>query len=1142
MSSFKILLLLFLSAALGESVEGGCPSSCSTHGKCVNGICRCAAGWSGQDCSFFLVAGSDAELDDDAIEDDVSCASGCSMHGTCIGGQCHCHDGWSGIACNVPSGCTSPCGSHGRCIAGVCSCEVGFFGPTCEDQQCPHDCNGHGDCVKGSCHCHAGWSGRACDFEAPPPATPPAFTGCSAQSCGARRRCVEGQCECDAGFTGSDCNTPVSVTPEADSAVGLTGFSSNSSLRGGSPPSGQEPPAMESALDAVRLAVQEAGTAAERLRVAAGGQAQAGASVRTAAASHLTSGAVTGVKRTPPPLVLPKVAETKALQEDPDHEDALPVRSSWQVPVRPSKTLLQAQRSKKQGVHLLTSSAALVASHDGALQESLCEANCTGHGTCSTNEHGVHTCACNLGWVGSICDTPSCPDDCHGNGMCIGGHCVCNEGWFGDSCGQPRCPNDCSGNGYCFQAKCQCKTGFEGPSCALFKKQHQTLTLKLAKAPPRHAPGPVERKTAALSLRVLQAPQCKDNCNQRGTCGADGKCICATGYGGETCESYCPNECSHQGQCMEGACLCFAGYFGDDCSHQGCCNGHGSCDDPGTCQCDPGWAGDECDVQLVCPSQDCSGHGTCSFGLCTCMQGFQGPNCAMPTHSCSPPCGPHGICNPTANQCECEAGFFGPSCTSTLQSCPSDCNNRGLCLNGKCMCGPAWTGADCSQRFFEPGKPIALAAAPPWVGQGGNPEAVAMAFSGFSTGASANANPQAQAAVKRLTATTGGVVCGDGGLCSGHGTCDTAAGVCHCNSGFGGDTCEEQRCPSSADGQECAGHGMCQAGQCQCVSGWGLAPGKSAPNVCEDLICPLGCGEHGLCVSGQCQCQAGFTGPLCRDPQCPQGCSGHGQCSFVQANSPGQCVCDYGWGGAGCERQALYDSVHKCPQDCSGNGLCMNGLCMCNVGFEGQDCSTLVGLDASETGVLGGSAPTCANNCSNHGSCTNGACACEASYTGIDCSMPLQCQESCGEACASRMGPGAPASETCTLCIGQCTTLLNHPVLGAHNPFEDLQATLVQMPQGSRSPDGVPKSAALLQAHHATKHMRHHREQQQSHHHAAVHHHRHLLHKVLQKRHRPTSEAVEIGENQGDAAALLQQRRHHEVRKVSRRGLRSLHD
>jgi len=1003
LSSVQQLALILLAGLALAS--GACPAGCSQHGTCHNGICHCVPGWTGKDCSYFLSASSDLETDDDAIEDEATCASDCSKHGSCIGGQCHCHDGWSGVACDVSDECPFSCGAHGHCVAGACACEVGFFGPSCGDRECPHDCHGHGDCHKGSCHCFSGWSGDICEMqvqrrEGSEPCEPPCRNG---------GNCLQGHCACLQGYSGQDCSVAAPVLATANSSLRSSGVvgQAGSGLEASTGRVGGDP-AMESALDAVRQAVQEAGSAAERLRLVAAGKSQDSVAALAAPQRRLQ------VAQTPraPPVVLQKAFVQKQMQEDPDHEDAIVSRSTWLA--SPA-----AAHSPREQAGLLSK-----ASKAHNTSSSLCEANCTGHGTCSTTELGLHVCMCDAAWIGDICDMPRCADDCHGQGMCIDGHCVCKEGWFGDSCGQPRCPDDCSGNGYCFQAKCQCKTGYEGISCATYKAQQQTLIMKLASAPPRHAPPAVNRQAASLSLRVLAAAQCKDDCNGRGTCGKDGKCVCGAGYGGEACESSCMNECSHQGQCMEGSCLCFAGYFGEDCSHQGCCSGHGTCDDPGTCECHQGWAGDECDVQLVTTSPSARGARL--------------------------PVLPEGLKDAKVDgQAPVEKPF------KAIATLP------GL---------PAWPIRVSAAQALEAGLPV-------------------------------------QAAPTRLTSLTGGEVCGEGGLCSGHGTCDTRMAVCTCWSGYSGDLCEVAGCPTSG-GQECSGKGLCLNGQCSCINGFegqDCSARKAVPAGNADAPFQV-CGADGAC-------------------------SGHGACER------GVCHCSEGFGGDLCE-------VASCPKDCSGNGLCMNGLCTCNVGFEGQDCSSVIGMDAAAAAMAAGGMPVsltgmCANDCSKHGQCADGTCQCWANYTGTDCSMPLQCQESCGEACASQ-GPGAPPSEQCSFCIGQCVTVMNHPVLGAHNPFEDLRATLLQEKAAAHQPRHDSRviyhtrKSALLQvvtaeAEEAAQSKRSEVIQARRHDTSHGRHHHQLTHRILQTRQKAASEA-------GKGASG---RRHHEVR-VSR-VLRHIH-
>lgn len=231
--------------------------------------------------------------------------------------------------------------------------------------------------------------------------------------------------------------------------------------------------------------------------------------------------------------------------------------------------------------------------------------------------------------------------------------------------------------------------------------------------------------------------------------------------------------------------------------------------------------------------------------------------------------------------------------------------------------------------------------------------------------------------------------------------------------------------------------------------------------MCADEICLIDCGLHGHCdANGGCTCQQGWTGPNCKDPQCPDNCSGHGQCTFVSVHSPGQCVCDYGFGGGNCGRTALYSSLQKCANNCNGNGLCFDGKCACNVGFRGVDCSEAVCADEQKVGPRC-DLPRCPNDCDGKGLCMNGKCACWVGYFGRDCSIPANCYETCANVCEVDT-----RSEKCLYCVGQCTTVADHPVLGHHDPFEDI-VTLQEKAQPPPEKEDQNRTK---------KHNHHHRE------------------------------------------------------------------
>lgn len=99
---------------------------------------------------------------------------------------------------------------------------------------------------------------------------------------------------------------------------------------------------------------------------------------------------------------------------------------------------------------------------------------------------------------------------------------------------------------------------------------------------------------------------------------------------------------------------------------------------------------------------------------------------------------------------------------------------------------------------------------------------------------------------------------------------------------------------------------------------------------------------------------------------CPNNCTGHGGCI------DGACVCDAGWAGDDCAQRS-------CGADCEHGGLCHEGTCYCKPGFHGPNCQYTL----------------CPDGCNGHGLCINGTCTCEDGWVGLDCAE-LSCPRDCG--------------------------------------------------------------------------------------------------------------------------------------------------
>nr|XP_034310719.1 integrin beta-6-like isoform X2 [Crassostrea gigas] len=150
-------------------------------------------------------------------------------------------------------------------------------------------------------------------------------------------------------------------------------------------------------------------------------------------------------------------------------------------------------------------------------------------------------------------------------------------------------------------------------------------------------------------------------------------------------------------------------------------------------------------------------------------------------------------------------------------------------------------------------------------------------------------------------------------------------GMCHCNEGWSGDSCEcdERGSEMEACGTEagiCSNVGNCTCRKCDCFQGY-----SGLKCECNDMACPSHNGSlcggpaHGNCTCRKCVCTSEFSGTACdclkSDETCRAYngtiCSSHGVCDC------GKCRCNPGFSGALC------DTCLACPIPCEDHYNCV---------------------------------------------------------------------------------------------------------------------------------------------------------------------------------------------------------------------------